>query len=158
MSRISLRAVAFDDPEARTLLTELYADQLTRYDRADPPDDDPADYAPPQGLFLLLCLDDQPAGCGGYRAHDTTTGEIKRLYVRPEHRGRGHGRRILTALEDHAHTVGATCLLLETGVRNDAAISLFSSAGYIPVPGYVPNRDQRINRAFTKLLSIRQRL
>ncbi|MGH3928566.1 MAG: GNAT family N-acetyltransferase [Pseudonocardiaceae bacterium] len=123
-----------------------------------PPDDDPSDYTPPHGLFLLLCLDNQPAGCGGYRAHGTTTGEIKRLYVRPEYRGRGHGRRILTALEDHAHTVGATCLLLETGVRNDAAISLFSSAGYTPAPGYVPNRDQRINRAFAKSLPVPQRL
>lgn len=158
MSRISLRAVPFDALDARSLVSEFYADQLTRYDRADPPDDDPRDYASPQGLFLLLCLDDQPAGCGGYRVHDTTTGEIKRLYVRPEHRGRGHGRRILTALEDHARAVGATCLLLETGVRNEAAISLFGSVGYTPVPRYVPSRDQRINRAFAKSLSVPQRL
>ncbi|MGH8573528.1 MAG: GNAT family N-acetyltransferase, partial [Gammaproteobacteria bacterium] len=115
MSRISLRAVPFDDPDARALVSEFYADQLTRYDRADSPADDPSDYAPPQGLFLLLYVDNQPVGCGGYRGHDTTTGEIKRVYVRPEHRGRGHGRRILTALEDHGRSVGATCLLLETG-------------------------------------------
>ncbi|MGH3907137.1 MAG: GNAT family N-acetyltransferase [Pseudonocardiaceae bacterium] len=42
---------------------------------------------------MLLCIDDQPAGCGGYRANNTTTGEIKRLYIRPAHRGQGHGRR-----------------------------------------------------------------
>ncbi|MGH4021693.1 MAG: GNAT family N-acetyltransferase [Pseudonocardiaceae bacterium] len=156
MSRISLRAVPFDDPDARTLLSELYLDQLTRYARADPPDDDSGDYAPPQGLFLLLYVDDQPAGCGGYRVHDTTRGEIKRFYVRPEHRGRGYGRRILTALEDHGRAVGATCLLLETGVRNEAAIYLFGSAGYSPVPGYVPRRDQRINRAFAKSISLPQ--
>lgn len=158
MSPISLRAVAFDDPHARALVTGLYADQLTRYDRADPPQDDPGDYAPPHGLFLLLFLDDQPAGCGGYRVHNPTTGEIKRLYVRPEYRGHGHGRRILTTLEHHARTVGSACLLLETGVRNDAAIALFTSVGYTPVPGYVPHRDQRINRAFAKSLSIPQRL
>lgn len=158
MSQISLRVVPFDDPDARALVTEFYAEQLTRYERADPPDDNLGDYAPPNGLFVLLCIDDQPAGCGGYRANNTTTGEIKRLYVRPAHRGQGHGRRILTALEDHGRAVGATCLLLETGVRNDAAISLFSSAGYASVPGYVPYRDQRINRAFAKSLSVRQRL
>lgn len=158
MSRISLHAVPFDNPDARALVTELYADQLTRYDRADPPDDNPRDYTPPQGLFLLLCLDNQPAGCGGYRVHDTTTGEIKRLYIRPEHRGRGHGRRILTALEDHARVIGTTRILLETGVRNEAAIALFDSTGYTPTPGYVPSRDQRINRAFAKPLSVPQRL
>lgn len=158
MSRISLHTVPFDNSDARTLVTELYTDQLTRYDRADPPDDDPSDYAPPQGLFLLLYLDNQPAGCGGYRAHDTTTGEIKRLYVRPEHRGSGYGRRILTALEDHARVIGATRILLETGVHNKAAITLFDSAGYTPIPRYVPSRDRRINRAFAKPLSIPQRL
>ena len=157
MSRISLRAVPFDAPEARALVTELYADQLTRYDRADSPDDDPGDYAPPQGLFLLLCVDGQLVGCGGYRAHGPATGEIKRLYVRPEHRGHGYGRRLLTALEDHARAVGATVVLLETGVRNEAAIALFGAAGYIPVPGYVPNRNQRINRAFAKSLPVPER-
>ncbi len=156
MTLISLRAVPYDDPDARALLSEFYVDQLTRYDRADPPDDDSGDYAPPQGLFLLLYVDDQPVGCGGYRVHDTTQGEIKRLYVRPERRGRGYGRRILTALEDHGRMVGATCLLLETGVRNEAAISLFGSAGYRPAPGYVASRDQRINRAFTKPLFVPQ--
>ncbi|MGQ0779211.1 MAG: hypothetical protein ACT4NY_33150 [Pseudonocardiales bacterium] len=39
----------FDDPEARALITELYADQLTRYDRTDPPDDDPAIMPRPRG-------------------------------------------------------------------------------------------------------------
>lgn len=157
MSRISLRAVPFDGPDARALVTEFYSEQLTRYERADPPDDDPAYYAPPQGLFLLLYVDGQPAGCGGYRAHDTITGEIKRLYVRPEHRGQGYGWRILTALENHGCAVGATCFLLETGVRNEAAIALFGAAGYTPVPGYVSSRDQRINRAFAKALPVRER-
>ena len=158
MSRISLCAAPFDDPDTRTLVSEFYADQLTRYDRADPPEDDPGDYAPPHGLFLLLRVDDQPVGCGGYRVRATTTGEIKRLYVRPEHRGQGHGRRILTALENHGHAAGATCLLLETGVRNETAIGLFVAAGYTSVPGYVPHRDQRINRAFAKSLSVPQRI
>lgn len=108
-------------------------------------------------MFLLLYVDDQPVACGGYRAHDPTTGEIKRLYVRPEYRGWGYGRRLLTVLEEHGRTVDATCLLLETGMRNSAAIALFDSAGYTSVPGYVPSRDQRINRAFTKSLSITQR-
>lgn len=153
MSLISLRTVPFDDPQAQTLVAEFYADQLTRYERADPPDDDPRDYAPPCGIFLLLSVDDQPAGCGGYKTHDTKTGEIKRLYVRPGYRGHGNGRRLLSALEEHGRAVGATSLLLETGVHNTAAISLFSSAHYVRVPSYVLGRNQHINRAFAKSLS-----
>lgn len=154
MSRISLRAVPFDQPDARTLVAEFYVEQLTRYEQADPPDDDPHDYAPPQGLFLLLFIDGRPAGCGGYRVRDAVTGEIKRLYVRPGHRGHGYGRRILTALEQHGRETRVASLLLETGVRNTAAISLFHSAGFIPAPSYDPSRDQRINRAFAKKISL----
>jgi hypothetical protein len=61
-------------------------------------------------------------------------------------------------LEDHGRAIGATCLRLETGIRNKAAIGLFGSTGYTPVPGYVPSRNQRINRAFAKSLSVPQRL
>lgn len=153
MTRTSLRSVPFHDPHARALVAELYAEQLTRYARADPPDDDPIVYAPPDGAFLLLCADGIPVGCGGYRALDATTGEIKRLYVQPAHRGKAFGRRILTALEEHGRTVGATALLLETGVRNTTAIALFESAGFTRVSGYVPHRDQYVNRAFRKTLS-----
>ena len=99
MTRISLRAVPFDNPRAQALLAAFYADQLTRYERADPPHEPASDYAPPHGLFLLLGVGDQPAGCGGYRARDAATGEIKRLYVCPQHRGRGYGRRLLAELE-----------------------------------------------------------
>jgi ribosomal protein S18 acetylase RimI-like enzyme len=62
------------------------------------------------------------------------------------------GRRILAALADHGRSIGATGLLLETGVRNTAAISLFESDGYVRVASYVPSRDGHINRAFTKRL------
>jgi hypothetical protein len=65
VTRISLRAVPFDNPRAQALLAAFYADQLTRYERADPPHEPASDYAPPHGLFLLLGVGDQPAGCGG---------------------------------------------------------------------------------------------
>jgi GNAT superfamily N-acetyltransferase len=135
------------------LVAQLYTDQLTRYEHADPPGDEPHDYAPPKGIFLLLYVDGSPAGCGGYRSRDAATGEVKRLYVQPIHRGKGYGRRILAALEEHGRAVGAASLLLETGVRNTAAISLFETDGYAPVPGYVSSRDQQINRAFAKRLT-----
>ena len=130
----------------------MYAEQLTHYERADPPDEGPSDYQAPDGLFVLLLVDGQAVGYGGYRQHDATTGEIKRMYVRPPYRGRGYGRRILQRLEGHGRARGANALILETGVRNDAAISLYHSAGYTAVPTYVSNRDRRINRAFAKAL------
>lgn len=40
--------------------------------------------------------------------------------------------------------------VLETGVRNTAALHLFTSAGYLPTDGYVEDRDPAINRAFSE--------
>ena len=96
-----------------------------------------------------------PAGCGGYRWFDRAahTVEIKRIYVVPASRGCGTGRALLAWLEHHAVQAGAQQAILETGVRNTAALSLFISAGYQPVDGYVAGRDPAINRAFARSLT-----
>ena len=54
----------------------------------------PGDYAPPGGRLLLAYHHEEPVGCVALRRIDATTGEIKRLYVRPEQRGRRTGRRL----------------------------------------------------------------
>lgn len=96
-----------------------------------------------------------PVGCGGYRWFDRAacTVEIKRLYVRPGSRGQRVGRALLTWLERHAAAAGPRRAILETGVRNTAAMSLFASAGYGPVDRYVEGRDPDINRAFARPLA-----
>ena len=52
----------------------------------------PGDYAPPDGRLLLAWHHEKPVGCVALRRIDATTGEIKRLYVRPGQRGRRTGR------------------------------------------------------------------
>ncbi len=152
MSQLDLRVVAFTDPQAQQLVSELHTDQLTRYPRADPPEENPADYQAPDGLFVLLLVDGRAVGCGGYRRHDATTGEIKRMYLHPAYRGHGYGRRILHRLEAHGRASGASTVILETGIRNIAAIGLYRSAGYQAIPSYAHSRDRRINRAYAKTL------
>jgi ribosomal protein S18 acetylase RimI-like enzyme len=68
-------------------------------------------------------------------------------------RGLGAGRALLSWLERHALAAGARRAILETGVRNTAALGLFTSAGYRPVDRYVQGRDPAINRAFARLLT-----
>jgi putative acetyltransferase len=66
-------------------------------------------------------------------------GEIKRLYVRPESRGRGVAKKILTLLESRALDFGCNLLLLETGPYQPEALALYSAAGYErrgPFAGY----------------------
>ena len=74
------------------------------------------------------------------------------MFVMPEYRTHGLGRRILNELERHATANGARTILLETGALNYAAIRLYIAAGYEPIPPYVPGRGET-NRAFRKTLT-----
>jgi GNAT superfamily N-acetyltransferase len=147
----TVTAVPYDHPHARRLTRALHADQLALYGFADDPDTTPeADFAPPQGLFLIASTGDEPVGCGGVRLLDEDTAEIKRMYVADQVRGQGIGRYLLEHLEHHAIRCGATRIMLETGRRNTAALALYHRAGYVPWLSYVPGRDQEVNRAMTK--------
>ncbi|MBI3685836.1 MAG: GNAT family N-acetyltransferase [Actinobacteria bacterium] len=141
-------------PDAVVLLRAFRAEQLDRYGFADPIDVHRDDYVSPTGAFVVVYRDGQPVGCGGYRwfDHTTRTVEIKKTYVVPEARGIGHGCMLLAWLENHAVTAGAQQAILETGVRNKAALHMFAAAGYRPTERYVDGRDPLINRAFTKPL------
>jgi GNAT superfamily N-acetyltransferase len=145
---------AYDHPDARALVGGLHADQLARYGHAeDPRGDDAAAFRPPDGLFLVGYLHGDPVGCGGFRRYDAETTEIKRMFVRPEYRGRGHGAHLLGALERAAAHAGARRLILETGAKNLAACDLYVRFGYYPIPGYSANRHSGVNRAFARDLA-----
>jgi GNAT superfamily N-acetyltransferase len=146
---------AYDHPDAVRLVRALYDEQVGRYGFADPVDADPAEYAPPRGLFLVAYVDGVPGACGGYRTYDpsTATVELKKLYTVPQLRGRGLGRLVGAELERHAADHGARRAILETGARSHAALALVRLAGYRPTARYVTGRDPAINRAFAKDLS-----
>lgn len=107
-------------PEDRNVSDDLEADHL----------------APPDGVFLVGWADDLPVACGGVRHHDATTGEVKRMYVVPEHRGRGYARALLRALEDRARVLGYARMVLETGTMQPEAIALYESEGYVGIESY----------------------
>lgn len=57
-------------------------------------------------------------------------GEVKRMFVAPEARGRGVGMRLLGALEQHLRAEGLALALLETGRDQHEAVRLYERAGY----------------------------
>ena len=152
---IRLVARPYDDPDAQRLVRALYAEQRQTYGFADPPSRDPAgDYAQPSGLFLVAYTSTGlPMGCGGCRTYDQGeyVAEVRKMYVDPDQRGHGLGRRILNHLEQDAAGRGARKMLLETGALNVSAIRLYTAAGYLPIPSYVQGR-RKANRAFAKTL------
>lgn len=110
-------------------------------------------FEPPDGVFLVARAEDgAPLGCGGVARFDETRGELKRMYVVPEARGRGIGRELLVALEAEARALGYQGLVLETGTAQEAAIGLYASFGYAPIPCYGPYAGQAVSRCFEKTL------
>jgi len=90
----------------------------------------PGIYAPPTGCLLLAMQDGQPAGCIALKAHDPTTGELKRLYVRPGFRGRKLGRQLLAALIDEARKLGYRRIVLDSHVSMTKAHEIYRAAGF----------------------------
>src|SRR6478735_6954433 len=86
---------------------------------------------------VIVCyIDDYAVGCGAFKLFDESAVEIKRMFVRPEFRGRSLGLEILRALELWAAELGYPACVLETGKRQSEAIQLYQKAGYGIIPNY----------------------
>lgn len=97
---------------------------------------DPDEVAGGRGAFLVVYRDGTPVGCGALRVLEPGTAELKRMYVAPTERGRGLGRRLVDALEAEARALGVRRLVLETGIRQEAALALYRATGFEPIPLY----------------------
>ena len=80
--------------------------------------------------FLVARLDGRAFGCGALVIGEDSAGELKRLIVRGDARGRGIGTALLAALEDRARAEGLRVLRLETGPKSVAAQALYRRAGF----------------------------
>ncbi|MBY8875131.1 GNAT family N-acetyltransferase [Micromonospora sp. PLK6-60] len=104
--------------------------------------------------YLVVVDGGRAVACGGVQSLDADTGELKRMYVRPAYRGRGIARQLLTALEELAFQRGHTVVCLETGTYLPAAIGLYTSCGYEPIPVYGEYVDNPFSVCFAKRLPV----
>jgi GNAT superfamily N-acetyltransferase len=127
--------VPYDHPDATRLIERVQRDYVTRYGGEDDTPVDPAEFAPPGGLFLVCYLGGVPVACGGWRGHrgGDRAAEVKRMYVLPLHRRQGLARALLAELERTARAAGRRRIILETGSRQPEALALYRAAGYTPV-------------------------
>ena len=150
MDDLTIRAEAFDHPDAMALRDELAADLHARYGRDTEPGAKPT--ARDTAVFLIIRNGGEALGCGALRSLDATTVEIKRMFVRPLARGRGLGRRLLAALEDEAALLGARRVVLETGVEQHEAIALYERGGYRPIPCFGAYAGSAISLCYERVL------
>ena len=110
-------------------LSELYPEPGANHFQLDP-----EEVGHGRGTFLVIYRGGTPVGCGALRLLDAETAELKRMYVSPLVRGQGLGRRLVAALEAEALALGVRRLVLETGIRQSAALALYRATGFQPIP------------------------
>lgn len=88
------------------------------------------EFLPPAGSFLVARLNGAPVGCGGIKPLSRDSAYLKRMWVAPDARGLGLGRRLLTELEERARSIGYRTVKLETNKALTEAQQLYRSCGY----------------------------
>ncbi len=91
------------------------------------------------GTFVIARIGTTVAACGGVQRHNDHTGEIKRMWVNPECRGLGLGRRMLAELERQIAELGYRDIVLDTNDVLTEAIAMYERSGYRPIEAYNDN-------------------
>jgi putative acetyltransferase len=99
----------------------------------------PGAYALPHGRLYLARFDGNSAGCVALRRLEGAICEMKRMYVKPAFRGKGIGRVMAEKVISDARYMGYTRMRLDTIDTMKAAIALYDSLGFKPIPPYRHN-------------------
>lgn len=148
----SCHRVDADDPAIAALALEVVQEYAVRYDA---PDEVVAPTAA-DAMWVLVRDDDGAAvACGAVQPWSHTVagapvdvGEVKRMYVVPDARGRGLSRVVLDALVAIAREQHLAALVLETGTAQPEAIGLYTSYGFAPTEVFGPYADDPRSRCF----------
>lgn len=90
----------------------------------------PGKYKEPGGALLLAKLAGEAAGCVAFRSLDSTTAEMKRMFVYERFQGRGVGKALALAIVETARQAGFKTMRLDTSFRQVEALSLYERIGF----------------------------
>jgi putative acetyltransferase len=93
-------------------------------------------------------------GCGAVVLNGDGTGEMKRVYIDPTHRGQHLGETLLAALEDEALSRDCHTVRLETGIKQHAAVRLYERCGYEMRPPFAPYTADPLSLFMEKALVV----
>ncbi len=161
--RLGIRPEAPGSAAARAVLIACFRDIVGRHHRRAATDENAAamhaepsdDLCPPGGLLLLARQDGTVVGCAGLRllhsaAEHGGLGEVTRMFVLPQARGRGIGQQLLAAVEDAARGGQVTRLRLDTSDYLTEGRRLYARNGYQEVAPF--SDGQLANLWFGKAL------
>jgi DNA-binding MarR family transcriptional regulator/GNAT superfamily N-acetyltransferase len=153
----SMVEFAVEDPgsrDARWCLNQYFKELNSRFETGFDPargiSASPHELVAPAGAFVIGRLRGRPIACGALKFHGPEPAELKRMWVAPESRGAGLGRRLLRELERVAREGGARVVRLETNRSLREAIALYRAAGYREVRPF--NQEPYAHHWFEKRL------
>ncbi|MBV1935374.1 GNAT family N-acetyltransferase [Streptomyces sp. BV286] len=137
LAAVEVRAVDAGSADARACLAGFAAELDERF----PEGYDTADLVPPEEIAVLLVAyeEERAVGCGALCALDAGTAEIRHLWIHPDARGLGLGRRLLTDLERTAAGRGHHVVRLDTHEVLTEAAAMYRTSGYTEIPAYDDN-------------------
>ena len=139
-SEVEIEEVAPTSADAEYCLSCYFAELKQRFDVGFDPTRSLSPtldgFSPPDGTFLVMRLHGDAVACGGFKRDAPGIAYIKRMWVSPDARGLGLGRRLLQALEDRARELGYSKIRLETQKSLTEAQQLYRSSGYREVPAF----------------------
>ena len=140
---VEFAPVDFRSVEAERCLQQYYAELAARFPTGFElhADDAPAaeEIAPPGGCMIIARLFGEPVGCGAIRTLGPGVGELKRMWISPDVRGLGVGRRLLAELERAAIARKLHTVRLDTNGSLTEALHLYRTSGYREIPAYNHN-------------------
>lgn len=98
-------------------------------------------FTPPSGLFVLAHVGNELAGCAGLLVHHGQTAEVKRVYVRPDHRGLNLGEALVQRLMALAPSLNVNHLILDAVAPTTHAQALYRRMGFTETPPYYANPE-----------------
>jgi GNAT superfamily N-acetyltransferase len=154
-SSVEIRPVDPEHSDAQYCLAEYVAELNRRSTRAFDPSVGatalPHEVRPPAGQFFVAYLHGEAIGCGAVKHHADAPAEIKRMWIAPQARGLGLGRRLLEKLEACALAGAAQVAHIETSAVLTEALALYRSAGWAEVAAFndEPFADHWLEKSLT---------
>jgi GNAT superfamily N-acetyltransferase len=158
-SPLRIEPARLTDPDAAALVAQVQAEYTLLYGGPDDSLSTDDVFDQPDGAFFVGYVDRLPVTMGGWRRRDDVpafgrerSAEIKRMFVVPTARRRGHARTVLRHLEESARAAGAEVMILETGTMQPEAIALYEAEGYSLIDDFGHYSWSPLSRCFGKPL------
>jgi putative acetyltransferase len=136
---IQVDAVAVGEPQVAALLDALTSELAVEGYTAEQTFGYTAEQLQTANVYMVGAhVDGQLAGVGGLELQGDGLGELKRFFVRPEHRGTGIADALLEALLDYARAHELELVRLETGDKQRAAMAFYRRHSFVEIPRFGP--------------------